>query len=780
MVHNMFAIGKSVTLPEVTSILPEPTPSFLTLGIHEGGMGICVHLKQQSSGKEFALKFMRPELFGAGKSFLRFKEELQVWLKASECDGVAEAITIIRINQMPCVLAEWLTGGDLRNAMPYLSPHQKFNILFRTVLSLDWVKNNLNVIHRDIKPSNILLNDQGMSYITDWGLARPISRLFSEPSPSLDDVNIHRADITQAGSFVGTLMYAAPEQIKNARDVDHRADIYSLGCLMYEFETGKPPFWDSDQRELAQKHLRVTPRRLGGVLKRTQLGLESIARKCLEKEPNSRFQTYQVLLAALRETAEKRGFNINQVRINKRYNRSFLGNSKNKRQEIVDEKCIVNKNGTYAVVDFNDHEQFVEEAHNLISLCRYEEAAEILRKYFIPKMIEEPGIGWNMYHIHALNYAFCLENIPGRLQRALEIYTQINVAKNKPVEFYINMSNCLNRANNYLLAKSICEEGLAYYQDDVALLGSYTITLLLLGELVKAKENAHKRLTIRRDVNAIEEMIHVLSGIRHLKRDVDLPVAINIGKQENKLIQEGLIINPAYSIYLMQKVDLLRFAKAHFLASEICRAIVNDNVSHQTTKQNAFCRWTEILADCKAYNEVIERVDKYYDKMVNDIHREGLLKLKYTILADHYMIGKENKKGERILFNEIIEYFLQTEDDTYRHPVMAAKILDWLEETSRALEIIYARLIHKPKDWDAIKCLSFLLLRNHDYNEAIKTSQQLVKIAPWRAYSYDWASYIAEQGGDSKLAKQYKDMGNEVFKKENSLFEELRIALEGH
>lgn len=780
MLDDFFTAGKSVTLPEVAAYLPEAGTDFLVLGINVGGMGACVHLKQELSGKEFALKFMRPELFGDSKFFVRFKDELQVWLKASECDGVAEAISVIRINQMPCVLATWLGGGDLRNAMPDLDPQQKFKILLRTVLSLDWVHKNLNVIHRDIKPSNILLDGQGISYVTDWGLARPVRQLFSEIYAGASPININRADRTEAGTFVGTLMYAAPEQIKSARDVDHRADIYALGCLMYELETGKPPFVELNQQKLIEKHLYTPPPRLGSILKRTQLGIEKIAAKCLEKNPDSRFSNYQVLTEALRKIADKKGFDLSDVHIEKRYSRTIIGEGKRKQKKIIREKGIFSKNGDYAIVEFDELRDIFEEANNLISLCRYEDAAEILKPHYRPEVINYFQDDWVPFHTIALNYALCLENIDGKLQSALDIYNQLNMLASKPAEFYVNMSNCLNKANHFKLAKDICKEGLALYQDDVCILGNYTISLKNLGDIEGAKDSAIKRLGIRRDVSAIEEAICVLADYRKGKRAVDLPEAINIAKQEHDLICEGLTINPAHSIYYLQKVDLFRFANDNATAAELCKNIVNDQVSHQLIKQSAFYIMMEILADVKSYDLVLERVDTFYEKMTDERLRSRLLLLKNSILADHYMIGKQTQKGERVIIKDVVDFFLETNDGYHIQPVMAAKVLEWLGDTERALKIIHDHLSNHPGDWEAVKNLALFLLRQSDYDEAFNTGHQLIKIAPWRAESYDWLSYVAEQVGDSKSASTYKNMGDKVFEKEKSLFEELRVYLEGH
>ena len=150
-----------------------------------------------------------------------------------------------------------------------MSPQFKFETVLRIVRGLSWVYDKYGVMHRDIKPSNILFDSRGLSYITDWGLARPISNAFSFMESNLRVSDITRESRTQIGSFVGTLTYASPEQIVGAEDLDHRSDIYSLGCVMYELEKGNPPFFHEDPLKLVQQHLYESHQKLGGIFSRT-------------------------------------------------------------------------------------------------------------------------------------------------------------------------------------------------------------------------------------------------------------------------------------------------------------------------------------------------------------------------------------------------------------------------------------------------------------------------------------------------------------------------------
>ncbi len=102
----------------------------------------------------------------------------------------------------------------------------------------------VKIIHRDLKPPNVLINDAGMVKIVDFGLAAAASNTASR--------------LTRAGALLGTPLYMAPEQVQN-RTVDARTDIYSLGIIMYEMYTGRPPYTGDNPMTIIQKAMAVDP-----------------------------------------------------------------------------------------------------------------------------------------------------------------------------------------------------------------------------------------------------------------------------------------------------------------------------------------------------------------------------------------------------------------------------------------------------------------------------------------------------------------------------------------
>jgi serine/threonine-protein kinase len=138
------------------------------------------------------------------------------------------------------------------------------------------------VLHRDVKPQNILLDRQGVPYLTDFGLVR----LLDQPGT------------TRAGVFVGTPHYASPEQAE-MRELDVRSDIYSLGLVVFEMATGRQPFQGESTREVLDARLRNRPPAPDSLRGDLPEPLSRLIQRCLEKETDRRFDSAEELLSAL-------------------------------------------------------------------------------------------------------------------------------------------------------------------------------------------------------------------------------------------------------------------------------------------------------------------------------------------------------------------------------------------------------------------------------------------------------------------------------------------------
>jgi serine/threonine protein kinase len=138
------------------------------------------------------------------------------------------------------------------------------------------------IIHRDVKPQNILIDRRGHAKVSDFGIAT---------GPDWTRV-------TRAGAVIGSARYMSPEQIRS-KPVDPRSDVYSLGIVMYEMLTGHPPFDGNNMPEIARLHLQAAPPPMTDARTKMPPGLEAVVMRCLEKDPDDRFDSMEALLGAL-------------------------------------------------------------------------------------------------------------------------------------------------------------------------------------------------------------------------------------------------------------------------------------------------------------------------------------------------------------------------------------------------------------------------------------------------------------------------------------------------
>ncbi|MGH9676416.1 MAG: serine/threonine-protein kinase, partial [Candidatus Acidiferrum sp.] len=199
------------------------------------------------------------------------------------------------------------TAGSLRKRLAQangpLPPQETITSFHQLAQALHYAHTRPRpVIHRDIKPDNLMLNDQGIVKVADLGLVKtaglaPIDDQPSGPRPGSGTGLSSLPSVTDVGVAMGTPAYMAPEQGRNAAAVDHRADIYSLGCTLYVMLTGRPPFQGKSALEVMTKHLTepvVPPEHF---VKRVPKELSAILLKMLAKKPDDRFADLSAVIA---------------------------------------------------------------------------------------------------------------------------------------------------------------------------------------------------------------------------------------------------------------------------------------------------------------------------------------------------------------------------------------------------------------------------------------------------------------------------------------------------
>ena len=776
MLHPIYhAPGTVVSLPEISGVLGISETSFKVLEAFEGGMGICLHLAAPDGGLHLALKSPRPELISDRDSTARFADELQVWMAASACSMVAEALAVVSINSLPCVCATWMTGGDYAPKIGSLSATQHHINLLRVVRGLRWVYEHLGVIHRDLKPQNLLLDSANLAFIADWGLSRPVAEQLRHIKPSNGEGTPDRLDRTAVGSFMGTVLYAAPEQIKGTKDIDFRADVYALGCIMFEMETGSPPFLGVSRDVVAYHHLHTAPAKLGGLFRKTKLGLENVVARCLQKEPANRYSSYAELEQALTAIVGTTYATLQEALVQERYRRNVIGHGN--LNHAIRETSVIGAKG-YAVMDFDEIFQHAKEAESLIALSRFAEARAVLEQLYVPEsiaMITE----WCGFHVIANNLALCITSIDECQHEAVEILDRLSRLRGKPAEYYVNHSLALLRISRYSEAKQVCQHGLQHFPADVGILGNRTIALKNLGDLDGALQSALERLRVRRDTNGLEETAAVLMTWCRANWGKDLPAAIAKAQLAVDLLNEGLEISPENGPLKYNKLELLRLVGQSAPAAQLCQDLIEGESSHLAVRHAAFFSLVEILAETKNQKDALNEIKEHAARCTTQGFAERFRCLENRVLAEHFMIGRNDASGARVLLREPVDFFLRegVENGKYKYPIIAAKILEWMNRRDEAVEALKQELEINEQSWDVANCMAQFLSRWKRHGEAIPWADHLISVGPWKAESYDTASFVYQQAGDTEKADDLKTEGDRIFAEETRLREAFRESL---
>ena len=259
--------------------------------IGEGGMGAVFLAEGRDGGQLVALKILQAEMAENEEFRRRFERESQ-YASSLNHPNITRLIEFGKDGGVDFMAMEYVPGHDLtvELAAGRIPVERTIKILEQVASALDAVHGS-GIFHRDVKPANILVNDDPETgdphcWLTDFGLSK---------HPTQDS-----SPLTSAGFFVGTCQYVAPEQILADRDLDHRVDVYSLGCVLYECLAGDPPFMRPREEQVLYAHIQDPVPKLSQVRADLPAAIDEVLDRALSKKPEERYDSCGELVEAAR------------------------------------------------------------------------------------------------------------------------------------------------------------------------------------------------------------------------------------------------------------------------------------------------------------------------------------------------------------------------------------------------------------------------------------------------------------------------------------------------
>ncbi|MFQ5551190.1 MAG: serine/threonine-protein kinase, partial [Gemmatimonadales bacterium] len=278
--------------------------------IGQGGMATVYRARQPHPSREVAIKVLDPDIT-TRLIRQRFVREIEV-ISTLNHPHIVPIYEAGERNELLYYVMPFIDTYTLRQRLTSegsLGIDETVRMALELADALAYAHDR-NVIHRDIKPDNVLLSG-GHAIISDFGIARAVE-CAECATEDVDDV------LTAVGRPLGTPLYMSPEQAAGSADLDHRADIYSLGCVVYEMLAGSPPYPGSTPHEIMMKHTVDPVPRVHGLSETIPSHVKSAIRRAMSKDPAARFDDAREFAAALAPRESGRFQVVGQLATRKR------------------------------------------------------------------------------------------------------------------------------------------------------------------------------------------------------------------------------------------------------------------------------------------------------------------------------------------------------------------------------------------------------------------------------------------------------------------------------
>jgi eukaryotic-like serine/threonine-protein kinase len=266
-----------------------------------GGMGEVYRARDMRLGRDVAIKVLPAVLSRDPERLRRFEQEARA-AAALNHPNILAVFQLGTYEAAPYLVSELLEGGTLREQLARgpLSLRKAVDCGVQIAHGLA-AAHEKGIVHRDLKPENLFLTREGRLKILDFGLAK-----LTQNQSAVDSNAPTQTEGTEPGMVMGTVGYMSPEQV-NGRKADHRADIFAFGAILYELITGKRAFRKPTSAETMSAILNEDPPGVSQVAPATPPAMQRIVHRCLEKNPEQRFQSASDLAFALEALSDSGG-----------------------------------------------------------------------------------------------------------------------------------------------------------------------------------------------------------------------------------------------------------------------------------------------------------------------------------------------------------------------------------------------------------------------------------------------------------------------------------------
>lgn len=253
----------------------------------EGGMGVVYKATDTKLNRTVALKFLPDRVQKDTSAKARFLQEARAAAGLNH-SNICVVHGVEEIDGQLFMVMEHVEGGELGSQLPFAKTDTAIKIAAQIGEALSEAHAK-GIVHRDIKADNVMLTAKGQAKVMDFGLAKLKGTL----------------KLTRTSSTVGTLGYMSPEQVQGG-EVDHRSDIFSFGVLLFEMLTGKLPFRGDHEAAMVYSIVNEEPQDIAVLKPDLSPLVAGLIQRCLEKDPEDRYQTMVDIVSELRRSLKKK------------------------------------------------------------------------------------------------------------------------------------------------------------------------------------------------------------------------------------------------------------------------------------------------------------------------------------------------------------------------------------------------------------------------------------------------------------------------------------------